>query len=89
MVQISEQSQRQSKQMEIPILLDPVLLRAAQRIYRNYCSLQNKSDRRPCGVAINRDTHRGQLIFRENPILLPRECFIPIKQLEAEVYLNT
>ncbi|OKH25158.1 hypothetical protein NIES593_05185 [Hydrococcus rivularis NIES-593] len=72
--------------MEIPIFLDPSLLRAAQRIYRNYCGLQNKVDRRPCGVAINRDTYRGQLIFRENPILLPRECFIPLKQLEAEVF---
>nr|WP_139253630.1 hypothetical protein [Hydrococcus rivularis] len=86
MARIPEQSQNPNKQMEIPIFLDPSLLRAAQRIYRNYCGLQNKVDRRPCGVAINRDTYRGQLIFRENPILLPRECFIPLKQLEAEVF---
>jgi hypothetical protein len=48
--------------------------------------MSNKLDKRPCGVAINRDTYRGQLIFRENPILLPRESFIPLKQLEAEVF---
>jgi hypothetical protein len=84
MIPAAEKSQNKSKQMEIPILLDPALLRAAQRVYRNYCGLQNKSNKRPCGVAINRDNYRGQLIFRDNPILLPRECFISIKQLEVE-----
>lgn len=86
MIDLSQQSQKPSKQMEIPILLDPTLLRAAQRLYRSYCVMSNKLDKRPCGVAINRDTYRGQLIFRENPILLPRESFIPLKQLEAEVF---
>jgi hypothetical protein len=81
-VRTSEQSQK----TEFPILLDPAMLRAAQRIYRTYCSLPNKIDKRPCGVAINRENHRGQLIFRENPILLPKECFITLKQLEAEVF---
>jgi hypothetical protein len=85
-VRTSEQSQRLDRQTEIPILLDPALLRAAQRIYRTYCSLPNKIDKRPCGVVINRENHRGQLLFRENPILLPKECFIPLKQLEAEVF---
>jgi hypothetical protein len=82
-VRTSEQSQRHT---EIPILLDPALLRAAQRIYRIYCSLPSKIDKRPYGVAINRENYRGQMIFRENPILLPKECFIPLKQLEAEVF---
>lgn len=86
MVRTSEQSQRLDRQTEIPILLDPALLRAAQRIYRTYCSLPNKIDKRPCGVVINRENHRGQLLFRENPILLPKEWFIPLKQLEAEVF---
>ena len=37
-------------------------------------------------LSLNRDSHRGQLAFKRKPILLPRECFIPIKQIEAETY---
>ena len=40
--------------------------------------------KRPFGVAIDKDTYRGQLVFREKPILLPGECFVNINQLEAE-----
>lgn len=72
--------------MEIPILLDPTLLRAARRIYRTYCALNNKVTKRPSGVAIHRENHRGQLIFNSKPILLPGECFVSIKQIEAEAY---
>jgi hypothetical protein len=82
---VAKQSQERSRQMDIPIFLDPALLRAAQRIYRRYYGMQNKLDKRPCGVAINRETHRGQLIFRENPILLPGEVFISLKELETEI----
>jgi hypothetical protein len=38
------------------------------------------------GVAIDRFTYRGKLIFRAKPILLPQECFVPLSQLEAEIY---
>ena len=72
--------------VEVPILIDPSLLRAARRIYRTYCVLHAKLTKRPFGVAIHQNSHRGQLIFRDNPILLPGECFISVKQLEAEVY---
>jgi len=71
MVALSEKTEQQRVDMEIPILLDPTVLRAA---------------RRPFGVAINRDNHRGQLIFNNKPILLPGECFVPIKQIESEAY---
>lgn len=77
---------RQSKSMELPILLDPTVLRSAKRIYRTYCVLHPKQNKRPFGIAIHRDTHRGQLIFNTKPILLPGECFVPVKQLEVEVY---
>ncbi|MDJ0731804.1 MAG: hypothetical protein QNJ33_17630 [Crocosphaera sp.] len=67
------------------IILDPTLLRAAQRIYRTYCMLHPRNAKRPYGIAIHRKSYRGQLIFRHNPILLPGECFVPTKQLEVEI----
>jgi hypothetical protein len=86
MVALSDKTVQQASDMEIPILLDPTLLRAARRIYRTYCAINSKINKRPCGVAIHRDNHRGQLIFNQKPILLPGECFVPIKQIEAEAY---
>lgn len=68
------------------MFFDPTLIKAARNIYRNYCSLNISAENQPMGVVINRDNHRGQLAFRPKPVLLPRECFIPIKQIEAEVY---
>lgn len=85
-VYVSKNLETQGTSVEIPILLDPVLLRAARRIYRTYCVLHAKLTKHPFGVAIDQNSHRGQLIFNEKPILLPGECFIPVKQLEAEVY---
>ncbi|MEA5510128.1 hypothetical protein VB715_10180 [Crocosphaera sp. UHCC 0190] len=74
------------QQMDSTIVLDPILLRAAQRIYRTYCVLHSKQGKRPYGIAIHKKSHRGQLIFRAEPVLLPGECFVPTKQLEAEIY---
>ncbi len=71
--------------MDATIILDPTLLRAAQRIYRTYCMLHPRNAKRPYGIAIHRKSYRGQLIFRHNPILLPGECFVPTKQLEVEI----
>lgn len=68
------------------IFFDPILIKAARNIYRNYAGLSVPADAQPMGVVINRDSHRGQLAFKRKPILLPRECFIPIKQIEAETY---
>lgn len=82
---LSQESVNPNQPIEIPIFLDPSLLRAARRIYRTYCSLHARLTRRPFGVAIDRHSQRGQLIFQEKPILLPGECFIPVKQLETEV----
>lgn len=68
------------------VFFDPTLINAARNIYRNYSSLNIPADNRPMGVVINRDSHRGQLTYTSKPILLPRECFIPMKQIEAEIY---
>ena len=65
---------------------DPSLIKAARNIYRNYYNLSAPSEAEPMGVVINRDSHRGQIAFKPKPILLPRECFIPLKQIESEAY---
>ncbi len=85
-VYTSEQSQQSHTAREVSILLDPNLLRAARRIYRTYCAINTKMSKRPFGVAIDKETHRGQLLFTTKPILLPRECFVPVKQIESELY---
>ena len=68
------------------VFFDPSLIKAARNIYRNYSNLNMPTDTPPVGVVINRDSHRGQLAFKRKPILLPRECFIPLQQIEAESY---
>lgn len=51
--------------MDLPILLDPSVLRAARQIYRTYYEVHPEVTQRPFGVAIDRFTHRGKLIFRD------------------------
>ncbi|MEB3190632.1 MAG: hypothetical protein VKL42_09855 [Snowella sp.] len=85
MVYIPDEMEMQGDFSDIPLLLDPKLLRMARRIYRSYCFLHPRSSRQPLGIAIHKETHRGQLMFNNKPILLPGECFVPVKQLETEV----
>ncbi len=65
---------------------DPALLRAAKEVYTLYCQVAPDRERRrqPIGVAIDKLTHRGKLIFSSYPVLLPDECFISIQELETE-----
>ncbi|MGQ4646910.1 hypothetical protein [Lyngbya aestuarii] len=87
MVYTSRQRQDQyQERIDLPMLLDPSLLRAARQIYRTYCEVHPNLVQRPYGVAIDRYTHRGKLIFRSKVVLLPQECFVPFSQLEAEIY---
>jgi len=67
-------------------LLDPALIRSARQIYTIYYEVHPELTERPLGVAINRFTHRGKLIFSGKPILLPQECFVPFSQIESEMY---
>ena len=64
-------------------LLDPNLLKSAKEIYYTYCHFNDKQKKPPIGVAIDRKTHKGQLLFTKRPILLPDERFISISQLES------
>ena len=68
------------------MFLDPILIQAAKGIYRTYSDSNSHIDRKPLGVVLNKETLKGQLVFRLQPILLPGECFIKINQIEAEVY---
>lgn len=78
--------QQDNSEMEIPLLLDPILLRAARRIYRTYLAIHGQVNKSPLGVAIDKESRRGQLIFKNRAILLPGESFVSLKQLESEMY---
>ena len=87
-------SQKQPKQpsnqtvddADFAALLDPTLIRAARTIYTTYYEVHPELLQRPLGVAIDRFTHRGKLIFSGKPILLPQECFVPFSQIESDLY---
>ncbi len=83
-------SQRELRYITEPeeeeVLIDPIILQAAQRIYYTYCKLHVQLKRTPIGVAIDPKTNKGQLLFTKRPILLPGEFFVPLNQLEANIH---
>jgi hypothetical protein len=88
MVQISKPEGRLPGAMEsvnLSALLDPALLQAARTIYRTYYEVHPDEVQRPIGVALDRFNLRGKLIFGLKPILLPRECFVPLNQIESAI----
>ncbi|MFE1746459.1 hypothetical protein [Coleofasciculus sp. H7-2] len=87
MVYTSQQRlENRTERIDIPVLLDPSIVRAARQIYRTYSEVHPDRIQRPLGVAIDRYTYRGKLIFAGKPILLPQECFVPFSQIESEIY---
>ncbi|MEO1340499.1 MAG: hypothetical protein AAFV28_04980 [Cyanobacteria bacterium J06635_13] len=82
----STRNQNSAKTQANMVFFDPGLIKAARNIYRSYCNLNVPTEHQPRGIVINRDSHRGQLAFNPKPVLLPRECFIPLQQIEAERY---
>ncbi|MBD2742084.1 hypothetical protein [Coleofasciculus sp. FACHB-1120] len=87
MVYASQQRlENRTERIDIPVLLDPSIVRAARQIYRTYSEVHPDRIQRPLGVAIDRYTYRGKLIFAGKPILLPQECFVPFSQIESEIY---
>lgn len=68
------------------MFLDPILIQSAKKIYRTYSNSRSQVERKPLGVALNKETLKGQLIFGERPILLPGECFIKMNQMEPEIH---
>ncbi len=60
--------------------IDTPLLAAAQSIYNLYQQVHGLNAS-PVGVAVNRQTLRGHVVFTHQPVLLPQECFIPCDRL--------
>jgi hypothetical protein len=56
---------------------EPGLVQAARKIYRTFIDVHPDVTEAPLGVAIDRYSHRGKLIFSRMPALLPQETFIP------------
>lgn len=87
MVYVSKkQAQSKVDDTDFTALLDTSLIRSARQIYTTYYEVHPELIQRPIGVAINRFTHRGKLIFGGKPVLLPQECFVPFSQIESELY---
>jgi hypothetical protein len=74
----------ESNPEEYNMLFDPRVLRVAHKLYRLYFEIHGQPERIPTGVAVNRNSYRGCLLFRHHPILLPDECFVPGDQLQSE-----
>lgn len=66
-----------------PLPSQEVMLASARETYHAYCQIHTDTQP-PVGVAMDRNTGRGQLIFAEQPILLPHECFISVAQMQHE-----
>jgi hypothetical protein len=69
-----------------PPLIDPSVIRSAGQIYYTYCEVHPEIVGQASGVAINRVTLRGKVIFTTHPVLLPQECFVPLNQIESYMY---
>ncbi|WP_299411340.1 hypothetical protein [Acaryochloris sp. IP29b_bin.148] len=74
-------STQKSDPIELPS--PELMLASARETYQAYCEIHVDAQP-PIGVAMDRNTGRGQLIFSEQPILLPQEFFISVAQIQAE-----
>lgn len=72
---------RHSESVQLPS--QDVMLASARATYQAYCQIHVDAQS-PIGVAMDRNTGRGQLIFSEQPILLPHECFISVDDMEND-----
>ncbi|NJN75018.1 MAG: hypothetical protein HC796_00570 [Synechococcaceae cyanobacterium RL_1_2] len=67
--------------------IDPEIIRAARYTYQNYYQAhQGKIPATPIGVAVDTKNYRGTIMFHDHPIILPRECFVPMAQLEGHAH---
>lgn len=80
---MQEQSDSMPAYKKSPWIVDPYieLVNAARYIYQRCYEIYPEKAEQMQGVAIDRATYRGQLIFKERPILLPWESFITFEEL--------
>ncbi len=67
-------------------LIDAALIKAAGDIYNIHCEVHPEITGHASGVAIHRENHRGKVIFKGQPVLLPEERFIPLEQIVSSMY---
>lgn len=79
-----EQHVQQMRQSYRPRVPDARVMRSAQAIFYVFYQVHQRFPAPPTGVVINPHSHWGKLLFSTQPILLPREFFIPIDNLETE-----
>lgn len=78
---MSYTSTKRSERQKQLINIDPLVLKTARQVYRLY--VESYPDLpTPYGVAINRGSMTGKLIY-SHPILLPTESFVPIEIIES------
>jgi hypothetical protein len=81
---VSYTSTKRSERQKQLINIDPSVLKTARQVYRLY--VESYPDLpTPYGVAINRGSMTGKLIY-SHPILLPTESFVPIEIIESPDY---
>lgn len=71
-------------EVDATMFFDPTLIKAARKIYQTYCNFHDRLQTKPLGVIIDCETYKGQLTFRQRPILLPGERFIRMDLIETE-----
>jgi hypothetical protein len=81
---VSYTTTKRSDRQKQPINIDPLVLKTARQVYRLYTESYPDLPT-PYGVAINRGTMTGKLIY-SHPILLPTESFVPIEVIESGEY---
>jgi hypothetical protein len=59
------------------------LVGAARALYQQYLQIHEHRAKEPIGVVLNPISYRGKLLFRQAPVLLPEECFIPLHQMRS------
>lgn len=72
------------KAENLPLWIDPQLLRIARDLYQAYLKTHVKQPQRPLGVTVNPRTYQAKLIFLRKPVLLPMEQFIPFLYIETQ-----
>ncbi len=81
---MSYTSTKRSERQKQLINIDSLVLKTARQVYRLY--VESYPDLpTPYGVAINRGSMTGKLIY-SHPILLPTESFVPIEIIESPDY---
>jgi hypothetical protein len=62
--------------------LDPSLVIAARKMYRTFYEVHPEVAELPLGIAIDRYSYRGKLIFARMPALLPQETFLELAVID-------